>query len=180
MTLATRLVALVVAALALSACASAPQTPPAKLLLQEQAKSALVTAKTKDPTLAPLLSTAQAYAVFPEVTKAGAIVGGASGTGVLYENGKLAGYCTLSQVSVGAQVGAQTYIEIVCLATPQAVAQFKSGDFTLGAQVMAVALQAGESKNAQAVDGVTVLTVDAEGLMAEATVGGQSFSFQHL
>lgn len=169
-----------IAALALSACASAPQTPPAKMALQQQAKAALDTAKAQDPTLATLLSTAQAYAVFPEVTKAGLGIGGASGAGVFYEHGKLAGYCTVSQVSVGPQIGAQTYIEVVCLKTPQAVAQFKSGDVTLAAQANAVALEAGKSANVQYVDGVAILTVAAEGLMAEASVAGQSFGFEHL
>jgi len=172
--------ALLSPALALSACAGAPQTAPAKLALQKQAKGALDTAYVQDPTLATLLSTAQAYAVFPAVTKAGVLVGGASGEGVFYEHGKLAGYCSVSQMSVGAQLGVQTYIEVVVLRTPQAVAQFKAGDISLAAQATAVALEAGASTNAQYVDDVAVLTVAEEGLMAEASVGGQSFGFEHL
>jgi hypothetical protein len=46
--------------------------------------------------------------------------------------------------------------------------------------VTAVALKAGESANAKYPDGVSVLTASEEGLMVEASIGGQTFSFQPL
>lgn len=163
-----------------SSCAGPPGTPLEKQALQQQAQAALDTARLQDPTLATLLDGALAYAVFPKVTKAGAGIGGAFGEGVFFEHGILAGYCQVTQLTIGAQLGAQTYIEVVAFKTPQAVAQFKLSAFSLGAQATAVALQAGAAANAQYSDGIAVLTADASGLMAEASVGGQDFSFQHL
>ena len=169
-----------VAALSLAACSAAPTTLVEKKALQQQAQVALTKAHTQDPTLLALLGSSQAYAVFPEVGKVAAGIGGAYGKGVFVEHGVLAGYCDITQASIGAQLGAQTYTEVVCFQTQQAVAQFKAGGFALGAQVTAVALQSGASANATYSDGVVVLTADEQGLMAEASVGGQSFEYQPL
>jgi hypothetical protein len=45
------------------------------------------------------------YAVFPTVGKGGLIIGGAHGTGRVYQNGQYVGDTSMTQVSVGLQVG---------------------------------------------------------------------------
>lgn len=168
-------------ALACAACSStAPKTLVEKKALQQQAQAALDMAHQQDPTLLALLGAAEAYAVFPDVGKVAAGIGGSYGRGVLMEHGVLTGYCDISQATIGAQLGAQTYIEVIAFQTKEAVAQFKAGGFSLGAQLTAVALQSGASANATYSNGIVVLTTNEQGLMAEASVGGQSFGFQPL
>ena len=88
------------------------------------------------------------------------------------------GYCDLSQASIGVQLGGQKYTEIICFETAQAVQNFKEGHFRFDAQATAVALKSGAGANAKYKDGVAVFTMDESGLMYEASVGGQKFSYQ--
>ena len=48
----------------------------------------------------------------------------------------------------------------------------------MSAQVGAVAAAEGASKNAKYIEGVMVFTKAKQGLMAEASVGGQKFKFE--
>ena len=65
--------------------------------------------KKTDPGLAPFFEKAAGYAVFPGIGKGGVGVGGAFGPGILFERGKATGKTTLTQVTVGLQLGGQTY-----------------------------------------------------------------------
>ncbi|RPJ35986.1 MAG: hypothetical protein EHM35_08900, partial [Planctomycetaceae bacterium] len=118
------------------------------------------------------------YAVFPTVGKGAVGVGGAFGRGELIQGGRVVGYCSLTQASIGLALGGQAYSELIFFETPEALQKFKSGDYTFSAQVSAVALKSGASANAKYADGVAVFTMGEEGLMVEASVGGQRFSFQ--
>ena len=171
-----------IAALPLAACSSTPtpKTTEKQVDVKADATAALERAKREDPTLGARLDEAAAYAVFPKVGKGAAGVGGAYGRGVLYEGGKMVGYCDLTQASIGLQLGGQSYTEILCFETQQAVEKFKKGDLALDAQASAVAIKSGASRNARYEDGVAVLTSNEKGLMAEASVGGQKFRFQPM
>jgi hypothetical protein len=142
-----------------------------------QARQARGELERADPGLARFFEGAAGYAVFPSVGKGGAGLGGAHGTGVLYEKGVARGETTLTQVTVGLQLGGQVYTEVVFFETEKALAHFKKGEFAMAAQVSAVAAAAGASANAKYVDGVSVFTLAKGGLMAEASVGGQKFSY---
>jgi len=133
-----------------------------------------------DPSMSAFLERSSGYAVFPEVGTAALVVGGAHGDGVLFEKGKAMGTTSLSQVSVGAQVGGQTYSEVVVFETPQALANFKRGKFHFSAQVSAVALKSGVAANAKYRDGVAIFTATKGGLMFEASVGTQKFTYESL
>ena len=98
--------------------------------------------------LAPLFSDAWGYAVFPSVGKGGIGIGGAYGTGVVFERGTAIGTTKLYQVSFGFQFGGQAYSEVVFFQHKSAMAKFKSGTFKLGAQASAVAVTAGASEEA--------------------------------
>src|SRR5690348_8205421 len=67
----------------------------------------------QSPKSSKFFSRSYGYAIFPDVGKAGFIVGGEHGDGKVYEKGKLAGTASLTQVSVGAQAGAKAYSEII-------------------------------------------------------------------
>ena len=54
------------------------------------------------------------------------------------------------------------------------------GNFEFNAQVSAVAVTAGASANAGYAYGVAVFTQTKGGLMYEASVGGQKFSFEPI
>jgi lipid-binding SYLF domain-containing protein len=163
---------------ALPACSTAPRSDADKVAIQNDAAAKLATAEKNDPTLNNLLHQAAGYAVFPTVGKGAAGVGGAYGKGVLYEGGAMTGYCDLSQATIGLQLGGQAYTEIIAFETPAAVSKFKTGNFAFSAQATAVALKSGAGANAKYADGVAVFTMGEAGLMYEASVGGQKFSYK--
>lgn len=168
----------IVAIVGLAACNTAPSTEAGKENIRSEAGAALARAQANDPTLIPVIRNARAYAVFPTVGKGAVGVGGAYGKGVLYENGVFSGYCDLTQGSIGFQLGGQSYTEIITFSTAEAVALFKTGNFAFDAQATAVAVKAGAGANAKYSNGVAVFTMDEAGLMFEASVGGQKFSYQ--
>ncbi len=133
--------------------------------------------KEKDPSMKKFFSSAQGYAVFPTVGKGGFGLGVARGKGLVYERGRRVGMVKLTQVTIGAQLGGQTYSEVVFLENKTTMDSFKTGNFALSAQASATAAAAGTSTNAKYKLGVAVFTLSKGGLMYEASVGGQKFKF---
>lgn len=164
--------------LATAACSTAPESEQGKANVRDEAAATLAKAQRNDPTLEPVLRDAKGYAVFPTIGKGAVGVGGAYGKGALYEGGAFAGYCDLSQCTIGFQLGGQAYSEVISFSTADALTRFKSGDFSFDAQATAVALKSGAGANAKYSNGVAVFTMDESGLMFEASVGGQKFSYQ--
>lgn len=137
------------------------------------------------------------YAVFPTVGKGGFIVGAAHGDGRVYQQGRYVGDTSVTQVSVGFQLGGQVYSEMVFFRDPAALKRFESGTFALSADVNAVAITASAGASASTTgteagasgsethavatghyqDGVAVFTITKGGLMYQAAVAGQKFSF---
>lgn len=146
--------------------------------LQADVDAAIKAFQSADSGLKDTFRTAAGYVVFPNVGKGGFVVGGAHGNGLVYEKGKLIGHASLTQVTVGAQVGGQEFSEVIFFETPGALAKFKESGFAMSAQIGAVAAAEGASKNAKYVEGVMVFTKAKQGLMAEASVGGQKFKFE--
>ena len=168
------------ATLALTACLTAPKSSEGKADIRKDSDVALVKANASDPTMTNVFETAHGSAVFPKIGKGGVGVGGAYGKGVLYQDGRMVGYCDVSQASIGLQLGAQTYTEIICFEDQESFDRFKTGNFSFDAQATAVALKSGAGANAKYSDGVAVFTMDEAGLMFEAAIGGQKFSYQAL
>jgi lipid-binding SYLF domain-containing protein len=142
------------------------------------ARQTIAKFRRTDPGLNMFFEHAAGYAVFPGIGKGGYLVGGAHGTGVLFEDGVPIGKVTLNQVTVGAQAGGQEYSEVIFFETPRALAEFKQGKSAFSAQVSAVALKAGASATAKYERGVAIFTATKGGMMAEASVGGQKFKFE--
>ena len=165
---------------AMAGCSTAPRSVAERTDLQAEASLKIAKARSHDPTLQPFFDTAAGYAVFPSVGKGALVVGGAYGKGVLYERGKPIAYCDMTQASIGAQLGGQAYTELIFFQTPQALGDFKSGDFTLNAEATAVALKSGTGTNARYSNAIAVFTMDESGLMGEAAVGGQKFNIAPL
>jgi len=144
----------------------------------KEAQETIELFKKTDPGLAKFFTGAAGYAVFPTVGKGGIGVGGAGGSGVLFEKGAPVGKASLVQVTLGFQLGGQAYSEVVFFEQASQVTDFKKGAFALAAQATAVAAAAGAAANAPYAHGVAVFTVAKGGLMYEASVGGQKFGFQ--
>lgn len=135
--------------------------------------------KRTDPGLATFFERSAGYAVFPGIGKAAVGVGGAHGSGVLFDRThRPLGKASMSQVTVGLQLGGQSYAEIIFFETPDAMASFEGGNFAFAAQASAVALKSGASKSAKYQNGVAVFTATKAGLMYEASIGGQKFNFK--
>ena len=148
----------------------------------------------------PFFDNAYGYAVFPNIGKGGIGIGGAHGKGRVYEAGKHVGNTSMSQVTVGFQLGGQAYSQIIFFQDKRSFDEFTSGNFEFGAQATAVAITAGASaeastkgntagasagsNNATAVakynKGMAVFTVAKGGLMYEASLGGQKFNYKPL
>jgi len=146
---------------------------------------------------AAFFKTSYAYAVFPTIGKGGFVVGAARGKGRVYARGRYVGNTTMNQISVGFQLGGQAYSEIVFLQTREDLARFETGKLALGAQASAIAITAGASASASTAstgasvsgtdkhavttgayqDGIAVFTIAKGGLMYEAAVAGQKFSY---
>ncbi len=141
---------------------------------------------------------AYGYAVFPSIGKAGIGVGGAHGKGKVYAQGKYIGDATMTQVSIGFQLGGQAFSEIIFFQDKRALDEFTSGNFEFGAEAEAVALTAGASARASTTGnstgisggrhdattkgtsynkGMATFAIHKGGLMYEASVGGQKFTF---
>jgi lipid-binding SYLF domain-containing protein len=162
----------------LSGCSTTPKSQVSRENLGTEAQAAIQVARNTDPGLEKFFDTAAGYAVFPKVGKAAWIVGGAYGKGMLYERGQPAGYCTLTQATVGLSAGGAEYTEIIFFETPEAVNRFKTGQFALTADARAVALRTGASATANYSNSVAVFTLGQGGLMVDASVGGQKFGYQ--
>jgi len=141
-----------------------------------------------------------AYAVFPTIGKAGLGIGGAHGSGRVYERGKYVGDTKMTQLSIGFQAGAEGFSEIVFLEDKRAFDEFTSGEFGFGANVSAVVITASAKgsattegstagvsagkKDASNVgafkEGKAIFIITKGGLMYEASVSGQKFSYEPL
>jgi len=138
------------------------------------------------------------YAVFPTIGKGGIGIGGAHGSGRVYAKGAHVGDTSMTQLTVGLQLGGQAYSQIIFFQDKRAFEEFSGGNFEFGAQATAVAITAGASAQAttggtgagasgtqsraktagEYQKGMAVFTVAKGGLMYEASVGGQKFSYK--
>lgn len=164
--------------LVVAGCETAPKSNLARTDLGAAVQDTIAKAKARDPSISRFFDQSAGYAVFPTVGKGGLIVGGAHGQGELFENGVMTGYCTITQATVGAQAGGQAFSEFIFFQDKEALNRFKYGNFALAAQASAVVLASGASANARYDNGVAVFTMAEQGLMLEASVGGQRFGYQ--
>ncbi len=134
---------------------------------------------SKDTSLKPILDKAAGYVILPGVAKGALGVGAATGKGQLFVKGKdePVGSAAMTQVTIGFQAGGQVYHEMILFEDQASLDNFRKGNFEFSAQATAVAVTAGAAATAKYEKGVMVLTVSEKGLMYEASVGGQKFSY---
>jgi lipid-binding SYLF domain-containing protein len=151
-----------------------------KQKILSESKEAQAAFIKKDPSMSKLFTSSYGYVIFPKITKAGLVVGGSGGDGAVYEQGKSIGTAKAAQVTVGAQIGAQAYREVIFFENKDVLDRFKDNKVEFSAQISAVAAKSGVSANAKYTDGIVIFTDDLGGLMAEASVGGQKFTYKPL
>jgi len=130
-----------------------------------------------DPGLSKFFDHSYGYAILPNIGKGGLIVGGAHGKGIVYEGGNPVGTTEMTQVTIGGQIGGKSYAEVIFFKTKAEYEVFITGRYEVAVTLAAVALDYGVSNDMDYSDGVAIVTKDNGGLMAEATVGGQKFSY---
>ena len=134
--------------------------------------------KKSDSGLSTFFSQAFGYAVFPNIGKAGLGIGGAHGTGAVYKHGTVTGETKMTQLSFGWQAGGQAYQQIIFFENQKAYDNFTAENFEFSAQASAVALKAGVAASTSYNNGVAVFTQVKGGLMYEATLAGQKYSYK--
>ena len=144
----------------------------------EKAQVALTEFVEADPKVQKFIDASVGYVVIPTVGKAGLGIGGARGTGVLYEGDAVTAVGTLTQISFGFQAGGQAYSEFIFFEDNATLESFKRGNYELNAQASAVAVTAGASADAEFNGGMAIFTQAKGGLMYEAAVGGQKFKVE--
>lgn len=152
------------------------------------------------PGSAEFFKQSYAYAVFPNIGKGGFGIGGAFGKGKAFRRNQEIGHSNMVQLTLGFQLGGQAYSQIIFFKDARALKEFTTGSFEFGAEAAAVALTAGASAQAGTTGvsasagaeqndnrssgewykGMAIFTIAKGGLMYQATIGGQSFSYTSL
>jgi lipid-binding SYLF domain-containing protein len=145
---------------------------------EKNAIDAIAAFRAADPDIDAFFKNAYGFAIFPEITKGAIGVGGAVGEGTVFEGGKSVGFSQMTQVTIGLQLGGQTYREAIFFKTKADLDSFKLGNFEVAAGASAVAVQKGASKTADYNAGVAIFSMTTGGLMFEASVGGQKFTYE--
>ncbi|MEO8486371.1 MAG: YSC84-related protein [Betaproteobacteria bacterium] len=147
---------------------------------------------------ARFFNTAYGYAVFPSIGKGGIGIGGAHGSGRVFEKGRHIGDTSMTQLTIGLQLGGQAYSQIIFFQDAAALKSFTSGNFEFGAEASAIAITASADAKANTVGasagasvdkndaktagayykGMAPFTVAKGGLMFEAAIGGQKFKYK--
>jgi lipid-binding SYLF domain-containing protein len=158
-------------------CSTAPRSSLDRERLRSEADFALRQMKEADPTLEVFLDRGVGFAMFPSIGKGGMGFGGAWGRGVVYQGGTFVGFTDMTQATVGFQLGAQSYAELIVFQNELVLEQFKSGNFAFAANASAVVVTAGIAGKTDFRNGTAVFTRPNGGLMYEASIGGQRFTF---
>jgi hypothetical protein len=125
-----------------------------------------------------LVRGAYAYAVFPSVGKAAAVVGAAFGKGEVFQGKQMIGYAALAQMSVGVQLGGHTFDEVIIFRNEAALKRFKAGRFAFAADASAVVVKAGAAAASDYEHAAGVFVLSEGGLMLELSIGTQKFMFR--
>jgi lipid-binding SYLF domain-containing protein len=155
----------------------------------------------ESPAVAKFFNNSYGYAVFPTIGKAGFVVGGSYGKGQVYRDGKVTGKTAVMEGSIGFQLGGEAFSQIIFFQDKRAYDEFTSGNFEFGATAQAVAITAGAQAKAgttgtsagasagpktgvqaetEYVKGMATFVHSKGGLMYEASIGGQKFTFEPL
>ena len=133
---------------------------------------------------ASLIPESKGILVFPDVVKAGLVVGAQYGEGALRINGETQDYYKTIAGSYGLQAGAQKFGYIMVFLTEEAMGYLDNADgWEVGIGPSIVVVDAGIAKTlttATASEDVYVFFFDQKGLMAGAGIQGSKISKMNL
>jgi lipid-binding SYLF domain-containing protein len=179
MTTYSRIPKLLLTAVAL---ALLPTTAPAadRTALERDARAALQKLTASVPAAKSLSGSAAGVLVFPKVTKAGLGVGVQYGDGVLFKQGKVAGYYNTSGASTGLQAGAQQFGYAMFMMNNKAVNALGANEgFEVGVGPSVVVMDEGKAKTTTtttAKDDIYAFIFSQKGLMAGLGVQGNKIT----
>jgi lipid-binding SYLF domain-containing protein len=124
-----------------------------------------------------MLSNSVGYVIFSKVGQGAVVVGGASGRGIVYRNGQPIGTAKIDQVSVGPDLGGQTYSELIVFQDDKALGRLTNDSLEFGAAAHATAVKAGAAAGTQFDSGVAVFILPKGGLEVGANISGQKFHY---
>ena len=127
-----------------------------KEYMGDQSTSTVDEFKRNDPSLSKFFEKSAAYAVFPKVTKGGAAIGASNGEGTVYQGGKLVGFATVTSITLGAQLGGQTFAELIFFQDEGAFSKFKASQTEFDAKASAVIVRSGAGATNDYRSGVAV------------------------
>jgi len=128
--------------------ASTPAAAQGHPELQANARAALSSLEAQDPLAAALAKRAVAVLVFPEVTKAGFLIGGEYGNGIMFRGERFAGHYNTAGVSYGLQAGAQTFGYALFFMNERALQALNAaGGLQVGVGPSVVVLDQGKAKS---------------------------------
>jgi lipid-binding SYLF domain-containing protein len=145
--------------------------------IHKEAEAALNRLQEKHSDLKQRLDKAYAYAVFPSVGRAAVVFGGAYGQGEVYEQGQSVGFATLTQMTIGVQVGGQTFSELLLFKTRDSLDRFKQRGkigLTVNASAVIVKAAATATNNVSAIEAVAY---SQGGMLLELSIGGSKVMF---
>ncbi len=157
-----------------------PTTPASRDYMSARVKGTISEFISAKPLIKKLMASAYGYAVLPSVGTGAFVIGGAEGRGEVFEQGRFIGYCKLTSASIGAQVGGQSFSELILFQNAATMAAFKEGETTFNARASAVVAASGGGTAVNYVRGVLVYVLPLQGFMAQAAIGGQHFTFAPL
>jgi lipid-binding SYLF domain-containing protein len=144
--------------------------------LEASSKAALSTLKASVPLAGTLERRAYAVLVFPDVTKAGFLIGGEYGNGTLFRGGKIGGYYNTAGVSYGLQAGAQTFGYAMFFMNERAFQALNAAEgFQIGSGPSVVIMDEGKAKSvttATLTSDVYAFVFGQQGLMAGVGLEG--------
>jgi len=169
-------------ALFVTSCASGPDgtwglnsTTDARKI-EANARVALNQLYRTNPQALQLAQKAKGVLVFPTITKAGFVFGGAGGDGALYQRGKETGYYRSISASWGLQAGVQKYSYALFLMDDAAIKDLnRSGGWDIGATPNFVVVDKGALEQISTITqqkGTYMFAFGHKGLMAGIDIQG--------
>ncbi|MDQ7086244.1 MAG: YSC84-related protein [Sulfurovum sp.] len=153
-----------------------------KAVLDAQIKEALIAFEEEIPGGNTFIANAKGYMIFPQVIKAGFVIGGEHGEGILIENNSSIpkSYYSMTSASIGLQAGAQTTTYVIVFTTAQMLHSFKVSNGIEGSIDGSIAIAKwGKGKDISSLSfekPIIVFAFSQKGLMYNLNVKGTKFT----
>ena len=162
----------------LSSCATVPETAAERDQLVSDSEATASKFRSEDPRTRSFFDNAYGHVVFPKITQGGVGIAGAYGRGVVYQGGRMVGYASMTQGTIGAQIGGMAWSEILFFENRWAFDKFKSNQFAASANASFAGPKQGGTNTLNYADGVMIFTLDTRGFAVTAAVGAQQFEYE--